>query len=299
MVTGATGMHGRTGFRVVERLLRTQHQVRVLVRRPSSRSEELAALGAEVVVGDLHERQSLLPALEGVGAIYFAYPVAPGIVPAAANIASAVCALDISPHVVVMSMAPASAESPSHLGRAQALAEEVMTWAGLDLTILRVAGFFFENIALLHAHTIRTGQIRNNFGDGAAPWISGNDAADLGARALLDPSLFSASSLHYPPGSELLTQNQIAAVLTTELNRPITYTAITRDQWRSELVQLAHEKGGSVNTDMALHISALGAALSAGVAPSIVPDSGKLEQLLGRPPLTFGEYVRTNLAVLL
>ena len=62
LVTGATG---KVGSRFVPRLLRGGIPVRVMVRRPDS-AETLRALGAEVVQGDLLNRDSLCQALDGV-----------------------------------------------------------------------------------------------------------------------------------------------------------------------------------------------------------------------------------------
>lgn len=295
LVTGATGTHGRTGQRVVDRLLAAEVNVRVLVRRESARSDQLRALGAEIHVGDLHDRASLLGALDGVAGAYFAYPIAGGIVSAAANFASAIRVLDISPRVVVMSMGPSSPDSPSHLGRAAALAEEILTWSGLRPTILRVAGFFYENIELLHRHTIKShGVIRNNFGDGSAPWISGQDSADLGVAALLEPELFADSSIHYLPGAELLSHAEIAKALTAELDRSVEFESISREQWHAELVELAASGASAVNIDMAAHISNLGSVLGSGRAPRLVPDAARLEALLGGPPMTFADYLHAQ-----
>jgi len=67
---------------------RSGRSVRALVHRLDERTAPLQALGAEIVVGDLHDRASLVPALEGVGLAYFTYPVNGGIVQAAANFAA-------------------------------------------------------------------------------------------------------------------------------------------------------------------------------------------------------------------
>jgi uncharacterized protein YbjT (DUF2867 family) len=64
--------------------------VRVLARTPCERTQQLAELGAEIVIGDLHDRQSLVPALTDVDLAYFTYPIADGVVSAAANYAAAV-----------------------------------------------------------------------------------------------------------------------------------------------------------------------------------------------------------------
>src|ERR1700758_1810943 len=89
LITGATGRHGGTGAHLARRLREAGRSVRALVRRLDERTAPLQALGAEIVVGDLHDRASLVPALEGVGLAYFTYPVNGGIVQAAANFAAA------------------------------------------------------------------------------------------------------------------------------------------------------------------------------------------------------------------
>ena len=65
LVTGATG---RVGSRLVPRLLRLGHEVRIFARS-GERAEPLAALGAEPVIGDLLEPDSLKPAVRGVDAV--------------------------------------------------------------------------------------------------------------------------------------------------------------------------------------------------------------------------------------
>jgi len=116
-------------------------------------------------------------------------------------------------------------ESPSHLGRAQWLAEEVLGWAGLDLTILRIASLFYENVPTLHGRSIRDeGTIRNCFGDVRLSWISGEDAAGIGLAALLHPSVFEGGMVQYiRQGAELLSHAEVARVLSEELSRPIRF----------------------------------------------------------------------------
>src|SRR5947207_2627589 len=65
LITGATGRHGGTGAHLARRLREAGRSVRALVRRLDERIAPLQALGAEIVVGDLHDRASLVPALDG------------------------------------------------------------------------------------------------------------------------------------------------------------------------------------------------------------------------------------------
>ena len=157
LVLGATGRHGNTGAHLVSRLRQEGRAVRALVRATGPRTDALAKLGAEIVVGDLHDRRTLVTALTDVMSAYFTYPVAAGIVDAAANYAAAVRDTGSAARTVVMSMGPAHPQSPSGLGRSQWLAEQVLQWAGVEVVILRVAALFHENLKLLHARSIATG----------------------------------------------------------------------------------------------------------------------------------------------
>ena len=65
LVTGATG---RVGSRFVPRLLQQAEPVRILARDPV-RAEALAALDAEVVIGDLRDASTLDDALKGIDAV--------------------------------------------------------------------------------------------------------------------------------------------------------------------------------------------------------------------------------------
>lgn len=296
LVTGATGRHGNTGAHLVARLREEGRSVRVLARTLGERTDELAALGADIVIGDLHDRRSLLPALDGVDGVYFTYPIAAGAVSAAANYAAAVREVGRQPRTVVMSMGPAQPNHPSELGRAQWLAEQIMEWAGLDLCILRVAALFHENLVVLHAHTVREqGVLRNSFGAAAMAWISGRDAAELGVAALLHPERFE-TAVTYPSGSEQFSHADVATLLSGVTGADVRFEPITKDQWRSELVARSGHDGESVvNPAMAQHISSIGHAVAHG-APSKQADTAGLRSMIGREPVTLLDFLRAHRA---
>jgi uncharacterized protein YbjT (DUF2867 family) len=62
LVTGATG---KVGSHFVPRLLQREHTVRLLVRR-AEQAEAFHKVGAEVIVGDLGQPESLASAVAGV-----------------------------------------------------------------------------------------------------------------------------------------------------------------------------------------------------------------------------------------
>jgi uncharacterized protein YbjT (DUF2867 family) len=298
LVTGATGRHGGNGAHLVQRLRQEGRTVRVLARTTSDRTEALAAAGAEVIFGDLRDRRSLVPALADVDLAYFTYPIDAGVITAAANYAAAVRESGRNPRTVVMSMGPAHPQHPSDRGRDQWLAEEILMWAGLEVLVLRVVAAFHENIAVLHAHTIRDDNaIRNDFGDNAVAWINGRDAAELAIAALLNPERFTGP-ICYPPGFEDFTQAQIAEILTEELHRPIRFEPISRDAWRQEIVELAKaQPGGVINADMAGHISSVGYAIARN-GPTLPADADTLRTLIGKEPISLRQYLRANLGAM-
>lgn len=190
-------------------------------------------------------------------------------------------------------MAVAHPDSPSHLGRRQWLAEEVLSWAGLDVCVLRIAAVFFENIATVHARSIREENIiRNSFGMAQVPWISGRDAAYLVVAALLKPERFEGEQVHYPVGVQLMDHTQIARIIGEHLGREIRYVPVNAQEWADELTALASsDPVGPVNMDMARHIAAVGAALASGKGPIRQPDPDELARLIGVEPLTFEDYL--------
>jgi uncharacterized protein YbjT (DUF2867 family) len=296
LVIGATGRHAGTGATVVDRLLGHGRPVRAMVHTEDERASELGRRGAATVVADLHDRASLSAAVDGVSAVYFTYPVAAGVIPAAANLASVLRDAGSAAHLVVMSMGVSSLDSPSRLGQAQAVAEELLIWAGLNPTVLRFGGLFHENVLLLHEATIReNGLIANSFGEGPAPWISGDDAAELAVAHLLAPPPTSAQ-ISYPPPAEAIDHAEVARIISAETGRPVRYEHISAATWRREL-EIAGEAdpASPINTAMAQHISTIGAALSKRTEPLIAPDPHALTTLLNRPPTPFADFVRRNL----
>jgi uncharacterized protein YbjT (DUF2867 family) len=296
LVVGATGRHGGTGRTVVDRLLGRGRAVRALVRTDDERAAELRRRGAATVIGDLHDRASLVAAARDVSAVYFTYPVAAGIVSAAANLASVLADAEPKPHLVVMSMAVSSVDSPSRLGQGQAAAEEIFTWAGLNPTVLRFAGLFHENVVLLHGATIRENDlITNSFGDGPAPWIGGDDAAEIAVAHLLTPAPDSAR-VSYPPPAEVISHAEVARIVSTEVGRPVRFEPISAAAWRSDLESAAEADPASpINDAMAQHISTVGGALSQRDKPLIAANPDALAAILQRPPTRLVDFVRGNL----
>jgi len=294
LVIGATGRHGGTGSRVVHRLQAAGRVVRALVRSNDERAQRLRESGVQVVNGDLHDRRTLPSALQGVASVYVAYPVAAGIVPALLNLASAMRELDIAPQVVIMGAAAADHASPSSIARAHALSEEMLNELGVPFTSIRGSAFFYENALLLHGDTIRSsGGFANRFGDARPAWISGTDAADLCATALLDRHTYATVPYLYPPGYERLSQKDIAATISEETGRDVRYRYLSPEDWGRDL----HTR--TDNHAMVSHITSMAAMCenNTTILRKDV-DPAALTTASGRPALSFRDFVRQHRAQL-
>ena len=287
LVLGATGNHGATGFWVARQLRQRGVPVRALTRQADGRVAPLREIGVEVVTGDLADRRSLPAALDGIETAYFTYPVAAGAVEAAANFASAGRAAGLC-RVVVMSMAVARPDSPSALGRAQWLAEEILDWAGFSATVLRIAALFFENIPLLHqADIANDGVLRNSFGDVAISWIAGQDAAKLAVAALLHPERFDSKTL-YPGGGKAYSHAEIAHMIGERIGRRLRHETISAAAWQ-ELLGGRAAADARISPAMAAHIAAVGAALRQPPPPNDL-----FERLTLEAPQSLGDAIASG-----
>jgi len=125
LVTGAAGgRQGKTGRHVTELLSQRGVPVRAFVHRIDERSEQLRAIGAEVVEGDLLDFRSVERALQGVSSVYFAYPVQPGLVDASAVMAIAARKAGVT-RLIDMVMLISTPEAPTPRMRQNYLSEQI------------------------------------------------------------------------------------------------------------------------------------------------------------------------------
>ena len=90
LVTGAAGGPQGSTERLVSGFLMEQGiLVRALVHKLDARSDELRKAGVEVIEGDLLNPASVQAAMRNVRRAYFTYPVADGLLTAAAIFAAA------------------------------------------------------------------------------------------------------------------------------------------------------------------------------------------------------------------
>ena len=222
LIAGATGATGRA---TVEALQHSGNQVRALVHTDDARADDLRRLGAEIVLGDLLEIDSVRSAMEGVDAAYFVFPIAPRLLDATAYFAQAAHEAGVGA-IVNLSQATAKRDSKSHAAQNHWIAERVFDWSGTPVTHLRPT-LFAE--WLLYAFAV--GGIRDQdvlalpFGDGRFFPLAAQDQGQIIAAILDDPTPHAGQTYRLDGPTEL-DGHGIAAALAEVLGRPISYRPV-------------------------------------------------------------------------
>jgi len=231
LITGATGA---TGGAAAEQLLKQGRRVRAFVHRSDERAEKLRKRGADIVVGDLLDFDSVRAALQNVDRAYFVYPIRPGLVQATAQFAQAAREAGIEA-IVNMSQVSARSDAKSHSARDHWLAEQVFDLSGLNVAHIRPT--YFAEWLLYLAPMIRQGVMYAPFTTGRHAPIAGEDQGRVIAGILQNPQPHRGKV--YPLyGPIELTHEEIAQIAGRILGRRIEYHSMPIEPW-AELVAKA------------------------------------------------------------
>lgn len=185
LVIGATGAQGGSVARNL--LARGKYAVRALTRKPESEAaQELRALGAEIVKGDLDDVASLRAALEGVYGVFgvtnfwehYAHEDVQG-----RNLVNAVAEAKVG-HFIFSTLPPVAKETGGALRSPhfdiKAEHEELARSLGIPATFIHVP-FYFENfLYFFPPRPAGDGTYRFGYPNGATP-MAGISVEDVGA----------------------------------------------------------------------------------------------------------------------
>jgi len=231
LVTGAAGgSQGSTGRRVTSLLLERGIPVRAFVHKLDARSDALRELGAEVVQGDLLDRDSVRASLTGIKRAYFTYSVSDGLLEATTIFAMA--AREAGTELVVNnSQLQGARKAPSFRNMQHGLGDYIFDRAEVGAVHLH-APPYYENVrALVRKSVAEHSAVFLPWGDGSAKisLVSGEDVSRVAATLLADSETPSVSS--YDLIATTPTVKQIVDTLSAVLQRPIRYVGITDEQW--------------------------------------------------------------------
>jgi len=207
------------------------------VRSDDERAADLRKRGVDIALGDFTDIDRIRAALEGVKAAYFLYPLAPGIVQAAAYFAQAAKEAGVG-SIVNMSQASARRDSLSHLAQDHWMSEQVFDWSGVPTAHIRPT--FFADW-LVYPHFAReiaaSGKIEFPFGNGRHAPISSDDQGRVIAHLLANPAGH-GGKVYKLCGPVELDHHQIAAIMSDVLGRKIEYAPATIEAFKDKMETL-------------------------------------------------------------
>jgi uncharacterized protein YbjT (DUF2867 family) len=240
LVTGASGgQQGSTGRVIAMLLIERGLPVRAFVHKLDGRSDDLRQKGAEIIEGDLLNPASVQAAMRDVKRAYFTYPVADGLLEAAAIFA--ISARDAGLELVVNnSQFQGTPDDPSFRDLQSApsfrnlqhrLADRIFDWAQIGAVHIQ-APPYYENVRALVSRSVaeqNAAFLPWGDGDAVIPLAGAEDVARVAATLLAASN--APSEKVYPLVGETLTVRQIVETLGKAIGRPIRYVPITDEQW--------------------------------------------------------------------
>jgi NAD(P)H dehydrogenase (quinone) len=278
-----TAAAGKTGSEAVAALRERGLRVRALVRKVDHRSDRLAALGAEVVQGDLLDFADVSAAVVGVTGAYFCYPIAPGRLLEATSIFAQAATEAGVRSVVNMSQISARREAASNAARQHWLAERLLDRTTFMTTHIRPT-FFAEWLTTWWSRHGDVAVLRLPFGDGRHAPIAAVDQGRFVASVLAHPEPHDRQA--YPLCGPIdLNHFEIADELSRTLGLSVRYEPIEITAFAEDLRALG------LSEFLVQHLSSVAQDYRDGIFSGA---NNLVEVVTGRPALTVAEFAEAN-----
>jgi uncharacterized protein YbjT (DUF2867 family) len=266
---------GKVGAETVRLLRQRDVPVRVLVRDPAkATAKALAGAGAETAAGDLDVPASIDDAMTSVSAIVLVSPAVPA---QELNVVASAARAGVA-HIV-KATSKASPDSPIARRRWQAEIEAGLAAAGIPHTLLR-SNAYMQNVLALAPAIAATSSFGSSAGKGRAGLVDARDVAAVAAEIAASPAVH-AGKTYWLSGPELVSNYDVAAVLSRLLGRTITYRELTFEQNKEAMIRAGVPEPIAEMNAQAFSLTADGDA-------EWVTDD--VPSLLGRPALSFGQF---------
>ena len=279
VVTGATG---HVGSELVRLLSAKNVSVRALTRDPR-RARSMR--GVDWVRGDLADADSLPRLFRGADRMFLLTSNSDDMRALQVNSIVAARAAGVA-HVVKGSALGASDHSKSPIGKAHYEVERALQESGIAWTILR-PHVFMQNFLDIAPTIAREGKIRSPSGDAKIPFIDARDIAAVAAVALTAPG--HEGKKYVLTGPEALSYGDVARIIGKAIGKPLEYVAESPEETRERLVR-AGAPPSMIESTLAL------AAYQRAGGPT-AEISTTFEELLGRPPRSFAQFVQDHASV--
>ena len=271
-----TGASGNIGTELVKELSRRGEKFRAAYTS-TDKAEKARAANVETVVADFGKPESLASALAGVDSLFLLSANPPSESP----VVRAAKAAGVG-RIVKLSVFDAPAESFG-FGKAHRAVEKEIEASGIDYTFLRPNGFM-QNLANQQAASIKAqGAFYFPAADTRISHVDVRDIARVAAAVLTSSS--HSGKAYELTGPEALAYGEMAAVLTRVLGKPVSYVAISDDDFRKAMA--------GAPPQLVEALVDLFAFYKRGAAVRISPD---VEKVTGTKATSFEQYARENVA---
>jgi uncharacterized protein YbjT (DUF2867 family) len=261
------------------------------VRNEDKRAQTLRDMGAEVVVGDLLDLDSMHRAIAGCERMYFGMSVSDDYLAATVNAAAVAkhhgvkAFINMSQMTLAQMSITETTPSPQH--KLHWLAEQALNWSGLPVVHVRptvlLEGFFL----IFTADSVReSNQIRLPFGEGKTSPVAVEDVARVITALLTDPQPH-IGKIYHLTGPQSENMHFFAQEYSKALGRTITFQDIPVEPWQHALL----ERGLPVY--LVSHLATMADLHRTGRYDRMSVD---VRTLTGQAPLSMQDFVRKNAA---
>jgi uncharacterized protein YbjT (DUF2867 family) len=264
---------GKVGSETVRLLRERDVPVRVLVRDPA-KAAALAEAGAEIAKGDLDVPAAIDDAMTGVSAVVLVSPAVP-----AQELNVVASAARAGTGHVVKATSKASADSPIARRRWQAEIEAGLAASGIPHTLLR-SNAYMQNVLALAPAIAKTSSFGSAAGNGRSGLVDARDVAAVAAEIAASPAAH-AGQTYWLTGPGLISNYDVAAVLSKLLGRTITYRELTVEENTETMIRAGVPEQIAQMNAQAFSLAA------GGDAEWLTED---VPSLLGRPARSFQHF---------
>ena len=246
-------------------------------------------MGAEVVVGNLLDLDSMHRVIAGCETMYFGMSVSEEYLAATVNVAAVAKHHGVKAFInmsqMTLSQMSITETTPSPQHKLHWLAEQALNWSGLPVVHVRptvlLEGFF---LILTPDSVKKSNQIRLPFGEGKTSPVAVEDVARVVAAILANPQPH-IGNIYHLTGPQSESMHFYAREYSRALGRSITYQDIPVEAWREGLLELG------LSAHVVHHLVTIADLHRAGRYDRMSDD---VLTLTGRGPLSMQEFVRSN-----
>jgi uncharacterized protein YbjT (DUF2867 family) len=274
-----TGAAGKTGKTILKALITKQAEVRCLVRSVEQAQEFSAIPGVEAVIGDLTDPAALEKAVNGVSSIYYICPnVSPFEVETGAKLIELSRRFKIQHFVYHSVLHPQIEAMPHHWQKMRM--EEKLFASGLPFTILQPCAYM-QNILANWKSITENGVYPVPYSkDARISIVDLENVAEVASIVLTGNG--HTGSIYELAGPQPLSQQEVAELLSTKLERRVEVVEIDRTEWT------ANSRSAGLGE---LQIETLLKMFEYYDQYGLIGNSNILEFILQRPATPFSAFI--------